>query len=189
MLTLLTPPTAEPVSVDDARSAARVDDDRFDDQIPALIAAARQIAEQETRRVYVEQVWRASLTDWPAADQVLPVNPATAVAVSYLNSAGAWVTLAGASYQWAPEAAGVVLAPLPGTSWPTLGEVAVGARVRVDITAGTPPASVALVPECLKLFIKAHVTAWLRTPEGFTTTNLQPVPSLAPLLDPLRVYG
>ena len=37
---LLTPPTVEPVTVSDAKAALRIDDTRFDAQLPGLIAGA-----------------------------------------------------------------------------------------------------------------------------------------------------
>lgn len=188
-LTVLQLPNEEPVTVDEARTAARVDDNRFDDQLPTLIQAARQMAEHECGRVFVQQQWRAKLDGWPGSEDVIRVAPATAVAVSYYNTAGVWVVLDGAAYVWEAVPSGVVLAPAGSGAWPALGSLQAGARVRVDVTAGEPTNQVAQrVPACVKLYIKAHVSAWLRTPEAFVATKLEPIPSLARLLDPLRVY-
>ena len=183
---LLTPPAEEPVTLAQAKLAARVDGTEWDALIPGLIKSARQVAEQETHRCLIAQTWRAELADWPASTDVLPVAPATAVAVSYWNGS-AWTTLAGSAFAWAADGGGVVLAPALNTSWPTLADVAIGPRVRVDVTAGV--ANAALVDECAKLYITAHVAAWLRNPEAVTSQRLEAVPLLGGLLDPLRVYG
>lgn len=43
-LHLLTPPTAEPVALSDAKLALRIDDTAFDALLPGLISIARQCA-------------------------------------------------------------------------------------------------------------------------------------------------
>jgi hypothetical protein len=73
-----------------------------------------------------------------------------------------------------------------GTSWPTLGEKAVGARVRIDLTAGVDDASE--VPECVRLYIKALVAYWIDSPAAAGPANREEAPFLSALLDPVRVY-
>ena len=182
---LLTPPTAEPVTVDEAKLAARVDGTALDAVIPGLISAARQLAEQSTGRQLMEQVWRIELTDWPLAADVLHVHQATAASITYWNGS-AWVALAGAAYEFAAQDGGTVLAPALGTSWPTLGDKAVGARVRIDLTAGVDEAGE--VPQCVRLYIKALVAYWVDNPAAAGPANREAAPFLRALLDPVRVY-
>ena len=125
---LLTPPLAEPVTVDEAKLAARVDDTRFEGMLPGLIAAARQVAEHETGRQFMTQTWRIELADWPAATDTLHIHQATAVAVSYW-SGSAWVDLASEAYVFGALGSGTAVAPVTGGSWPSLGSKPVGPRV------------------------------------------------------------
>jgi uncharacterized phiE125 gp8 family phage protein len=188
---LLTPPTVEPVTVSDAKAALRIDDTRFDALLPGLIAAARAVAEQETGRQLVQQVWRAELSDWPASGDVINVYRPTAAAVTYWNGS-TFATLAGSAYVYAPDAItgnGTSLAPAVGTSWPTLAEVAIGPRVRVDLTVGVPNANAATVPDGIKTFIVALVGQLVQAPELTSQQAMHAHPLLARLLDPWRLYS
>lgn len=184
---LLTAPTAEPVTVDDARDALRIDDHRFDALLPGLISAARAVAEQELGRPLVQQTWRTEMADWPASTDVIPVHRATAAAVSYWNGS-AWTTLSGSAYAFAPNGNGTSLAPALATSWPTLGEIAIGPRVRIDLTAGVATADAATVPECVKAFIVALVGQLIQSPELSASAAMTQNPLLPRLLDSERIY-
>lgn len=183
---LLTAPTAEPVTTAEAAAAARVAvDGPYATQLPGLITAARQLAEHHTGRWFMQQTWRLSVADWPAADEVLPAHQATAAAVSYWNGSG-WVSLSGAAFAFYAIGHGTGIAPAIGTSWPTLGDVAGGPRVRVDITAGVAAASG--VDEAVKLYIKALVAYWIDTPHAATPSAEQVPAHLVRLLDGQRLY-
>lgn len=186
-LVLLTPPAIEPVDAEVVKAALRIDGDEFDALLPGLIAAARQVAEQETRRGFVEQTWRAELDDWPAADESIAVYRPTACAVTYWDG-GAWVALAGSEYVFAAINAGTRLAPALNTSWPTLGDIALGPRVRIDLTAGAAAASADTVPECVRTYITALVGQMIQAPQLTATQAAQAHPLLARLLDSQRVY-
>lgn len=191
MMRLLTPPTVEPVTVDDCRLALRIDDSRFDALLPGLISASRAVAEQVTGRQLVQQTWRTELADWPLSTDVIHVHQATACAITYWDGA-AWVSLAGGAYAYGPDTtgAGTVLAPaLSSTGWPTLGEIAIGPRVRIDLTAGLAPASADDVPAGIQTFIVALVGQLVQTPDLTATQAVQAHPLLARLLDPWRLYG
>lgn len=180
----ITGPAAEPVTLPEAKLAARIDDSEFDLLIPGLIAAARKQAEHETGLRFVQQTVRVELSDWPAADDVLPVANPSAVVVSYW-AGSAWVAASG--FVFGAQDAGTVIAPNVGTNWPTLGQSALAARVRVDITTGE--ADPADVDEGIKTYIKAVVAAWLKSPEGVTDKPLTASPMFDCLLDNFLYRG
>ena len=186
MLTLISLSGLEPVTLAEAALAARVDGPELDAFILGAITSARESAEQITGRAYRPQVKRESLVDWPT--KPIAVHAATACAVSYW-SGSAWVTLAEAAYVFVPadSGSGTVLAPALGTSWPTLGAIAAGPRVRIDLTAG--PASPVDVREAVKLYIKASVAAWIKSPEALTGDRLQRNPLFDSLLDEQRLWS
>lgn len=184
---LLNPPSAEPVTTAEAAIAARISSgDALEPLLPGLITAARQIAEQQTGKQLMAQTWRIELADWPDADRVLHIHRATAVAISYWTGS-AWASLAGSAFAFYPQCTGTGVAPAVGTSWPTLGTVAGGPRVRIDITAGATDA--ATVPECVKLFIKALVAHWVSYPEAATARSMAQAPFLPMLLDGERLWA
>jgi uncharacterized phiE125 gp8 family phage protein len=186
-LYLLTPPAAEPVEVDDAKLALRIDGTEFDVLLPGLIASARQVAEQQTGRAFVAQTWRAELDDWPEAADLIAVYRPSACAVTYWNGS-TWASLSGSAYVYAAQGSGTVLAPALTTSWPTLGDIAIGPRVRIDLTAGVAAASADTVPECVKTFVTALVGQLIQSPQLTAAQAVQDQPLLARLLDSQRLY-
>ena len=185
---LLTPPTIEPVTTAEAAIAARVSSgDALEPMLPGLIAAARQVAEQQTGRQLMAQTWRVELADWPAADEMLHVHRATACSISYWTGSAWSAALSGTAFAFFPLGTGTGVAPAVGTSWPTLGAVAGGPRVRIDLTAGA--ATAADVPECIKLYIKALVAHWCNNPEAATSKSTAEAPFLSCLLDPVRLWA
>lgn len=186
MLTLLTPPTTQPVSLAEAKLAAKVGA-AFDGIVPGLIITAREAAEQITQRCYMTQVRRYTSSCWPSACEPIHVHAATAVAISYWNGS-AWVALDSSAFAFDELGCWTGVAPALGTSWPTLGDKAIGPRVRIDLTAGA--ADAASVPESVKTFIKAQVAAWIDTPEAQRVSQqLTPNPLFLGLLDGERLWG
>jgi uncharacterized phiE125 gp8 family phage protein len=184
---ILTAPTAEPVNTDEVKDALRIDGAEFDPVLPGLIASARAVAEVNIGRALVAQTIRYECEDWPTIEDVLHVYRPTAAAVSYWDGS-AWVVLAGSAYVYAPHGAGTIIAPAVGTSWPTLGDVAVGARVRIDLTTGLTAGNASQVPDGIKTFIVALVGQLIEAPSMTAPTAMQHHPLLARLLDPWRVH-
>lgn len=83
-LTLVTPPTVEPVSLDDAKEHLRVDWDDDDSYITALITAARMITEERTGRALISQTWDLILDDFPCSDRIT-LRKASLQSVTYVN--------------------------------------------------------------------------------------------------------
>jgi hypothetical protein len=139
----------------------------------------------------VAQTWRTELADWPADTDIIAIHRPTACAITYWDGA-AFAALAGAGYVFAPDAVtgnGTSLAPAIGSSWPTLGDVAIGPRVRIDLTAGVAAASASTVPAGIHTFIIALVGQIIQSPELTATAAVQAHPLLARLLDPWRLYA
>lgn len=129
-LTLITPPAVEPVTLEEAKDAQRIetaDDDAFADA--ALIAAVRH-AETMTGRAFINQTWELKLDAFPVAgpgspwaEVRVPLPPLqSVVSLKYVDGAGVEQTLAaGTDYAvydaGAARAAGRV-APAFGKTWP-----------------------------------------------------------------------
>lgn len=184
--------TGEPVTLEEARLAARVDADPdtgmspLDDFIQGAITAAREQAEHVTGRTYRRRTIRFELEAWPVPDHRFSVCEPTACAISYFNEARQWQVLAADAFEFAPISGQAEIAPALDTSWPALGRRAVGALVRVDFTAG--PADPSEVPEQVKVFIKAQVASWVNNPEALSGRTVQFNPLLERLLDAERLW-
>lgn len=192
----------EPVTLVRARLAARVDDDdgALDAAIQSAITAAREQAEHITGRRYRSAKLRVELADWPAAGNTLPIYGPWACAISYWTGE-AWAELAPAAYAFGPAGLGgnaTAVLPAEG-AWPILGPRLLGARVRIDLSAGplvvmdnaaTPPVPLPpVVPGCVEQYICAHVSAVVRQPEALVGAQFQVNPLIERLLDAERLWA
>jgi len=182
---ILTAPTSEPITLDEAKFAARLTGSTaFDAMLPLYIQAAREIAEAETGVRWMAQRVREEFTEWPAPTQVIRLAGPTAVAISYCSQAGAWTSLPSGQFFWADASPGLLIAPPVGGQFPMLGDIAVGPRVRVDVDVGA--ADRASVPAAVKTFIMAMVAYWVEHPQAFTDRPHVASPAIARQLDTVR---
>lgn len=177
----------EPVTLAEAKLAARVDVSDLDALLTGVISAARKQAEHITQRVYRRRTFAFELDAWPEEDYRFPVFEPDLCSVSYYDESRSWVAMDAADFEFAAIGSGAEIAPALDTDWPTLGRRAVGARVRVTFTAG--PQSRDDVDEQVKLYIKASVSAWVNNPDAVQAKSLTLSPLFEHLLDEQRVYG
>ena len=191
MLTQLSPPAAEPLTLAEAKLHLRVDVDITDDDslITALIVTARQQAEHRTGRALVSQQWRYAIDTFPADSLELPLPKLLSVqSVTYLDSAGTRQTLANTEYDVITDELVGRLLPAYGKSWPDC-RVRPGS-VQVSYTCGYGAA--ADVPQSIKAWMLLAIGAWYENREALTSG--QPVAELPRsfwngLLDPFYVPG
>lgn len=86
-LRLVVPPATEPVTLEEAKPHLRVDGTEEDSLISALIVAARQKAEEYTRRAFITQTWELAL-DSACGVLYLPRPPVQAVEAVTLDGEG-----------------------------------------------------------------------------------------------------
>jgi uncharacterized phiE125 gp8 family phage protein len=181
---LISPPTAQPVTVAEAMLAARLDEPHWEPEVQRAIAEGVALAEHETGRRVMSQTWRYTLQAWPDKADVLPEYQPTNVAITYRDPAGTWLTLSNVTYLWAPVRDGIVIAPVAGHSYPAIAPDEFGDAVRVDITVGAGNA--AAVPAALRSFVLGVVA--LRVPGVQGDPAAQQMRYLIAGLDPLRLY-
>lgn len=99
-LYLVTAPTAEPVSVAEAKLHVRQDDADDDELIRSLIVAAREYTENFTRRALMTQTWDLKLDTFPYCDEIwLPKAPAVSVtSITYVDNDGVTQTWSTSAY-------------------------------------------------------------------------------------------
>lgn len=138
VITELSGPAAEPLTLAEAKNHSRVDDDGQDSVIERCIAAARASVERYLRKRLITQQVRLTLDGfgggWSKATR-LSVAPIQSVdQVEYLDAAGSWQTLAPERYRLIGSAIPPELWPEYGESWPTPRPDV--ATVRIDLTVG-----------------------------------------------------
>ena len=191
MLTQLSPPAAEPLTLAEAKLHLRVDADITDDDslITALIVTARQQAEHRTGRALVSQQWRYAIDAFPVDSLELPLPKLLSVqSVTYLDSDGTRQTLANTEYDVITDELVGRLIPAYGKSWPSCREWP--GSVQVSYTCGYGAA--ADVPQSIKAWMLLAIGAWYENREALTSG--QPVAELPRsfwngLLDPFYVPG
>lgn len=144
-----TPPTSEPLTLEEAKLHLRVTDDSEDDAINRLIVVARIEAETYTNRQLMPATWDLYLDRWPGGLEPIELSrcPVTAVSsITYTDGSGDTQTWDSANYiqDLFSEPARITLAY--NAVWPEARYVSKSIRVRY--TAGY--ASAAAVPASIK---------------------------------------
>lgn len=154
MLTLVTAPQTEPITLAEAKLHLRIDTATEDAPITAWIAAARQYGEAFTGRAFIEQTWddkRAGFPYWSDGVIWLPKPPVTSVpSITYIDTNGTSQTWAADQYQKdlpsGPTAARARITTAYGVTYPSTRSVFNAVTVRFVCGYGTA----ADVPEAIK---------------------------------------
>lgn len=187
---LVTPPVAEPVSLSEAKLHLRIDDNADDVLIGALITAARQHAEHDTRRALVSQTWKQVLDQFPSEEDTaisLGLAPvASVVSVLYIDADGQEQTLAPSAYKLDKITEPCRLVPAYGTSWPSTRSEINAVSITYTCGYGAPE----VVPESIKRWMLLRIGALYEYREEVLAGRnimLAPLPFVDALLAPYRL--
>lgn len=165
-LKVYTEPTAEPVSLDEAKAHLRVDITADDTLIGAMLTAARQYVEMTARRALVTQTLDLYLAAFPSGDTItLPRPPLVSItSLTYVVEAGTTSTLATTVYGAETNTEPGFVYLKPSQTWPS-DSLYEGLPVCVRYVAGygDPPS----VPEYYKQAIKLLIGHWYENREGY----------------------
>lgn len=188
-IVISTPPTIEPITVADAKEHLRIIEDDDDGYISALIQAARELIEAETKRSLITQTVKQYRNSFPCASEILlERGPVQSTAVTYVDTNGATQTLSTDVYALKNEGMPPKLSLKDDQSWPTdLDES--GNAVCITSVCGYG-ATAASVPMRLRLAIKLLVSWWYsnRMPVNIGASISELPHSFEALVGPLRVY-
>lgn len=165
-ISVVTGPTEEPVSLATVKDHLRHTITEEDGLLAGYILAARQYAENETRRAFVTQTcdytidcgWPCKVRDgyWRTRIE-LPYAPVSSVtSISYVDGNGATQTLASDQYVLGGNDSYAYIDPAYNIMWPTVRNQA--AAITVRFIAGW---SAANVPDPLRTAICFHVEIML----------------------------
>ena len=190
-IVVVTAPTEEPVSVDEATYHCRIDDYNqtpYEEsvQIKTLIAAARQHAESQLNRKLITQTLEAYYDAFPV-EFVLP--PLQSVSyIKYVDENGTEQTLAADKYVVNSTSKPARITESYGNTWPTIRSQQNAVSVR--FVAGYGAASA--VPQCIKNWILMRVKTLYDGRDQLIASNGNFVfdkQFIDSLLDPERVWG
>lgn len=189
-LVVITPPTAEPVSVPEARAQVKMDLTDDDAALALYLIAAREMAEHELQRALVARTYELTLDAFPDGTIEIPMGPVAAAGGTLTVSSIKYTDLTGAEITIDPSAYtvdGISDAPriVATSGWPTTKDTVNAVRVRFVSGSADP----SLIPAGVKAWILAHVAEmYARREANVTTTAISPLPRLGRLLDPYRSY-
>ena len=162
-ITVVTPPTIEPISLDEAKAHLRFYVNHEEDLIRSLITAARMYCETYTGKSFITQTLRLTRDTFPdyreGYEFRLPRPPLlTVTSIQYTDTASATQTVSSSLYvvDPAPEVGRIGLAY--GETWPTDAIEQIGA-VKVNYTAGYGPAA-SNVPKTIKQAMLLLIGHW-----------------------------
>lgn len=194
---IITQPAFEPVTLVQAKLAARVDSADEDALFTGvLIPACRQDCEQILGRAIMLQTLRATLDGFPACREIrLPMPKLLTVeSVQYRDAAGDWIALGAASYEANTAATFGRVVLVPTASWPGTYDMPGSARVNftAGYASGNEATQQAAVPASVKRWILARIaTAYDYRDEIVAGLAVAELPNrfVDSALDRERVYG
>lgn len=155
-LSLITPPSQEPVSLAEVKAQLRLETDADDALLAALIVTARSVAESLTGRALLAQTWRLYLDQPPTQRYLLlPKAPLLSVAqVCSYDEADNLTVFASSAYlvDTASQPGRLVLRGL--YSWPQFLRSANGLEVTYTAGYGSEAAQ---VPAAIRQGLLAHI--------------------------------
>jgi uncharacterized phiE125 gp8 family phage protein len=176
-LSLVTGPTAEPITLEDTKAFAHITTADDDALIASLITTARQFIEGPNswvERSLMPQTWNYTLAAFPAGAIELPLPPLASVTeIRYLDAAGVSQVMAPAGYVANTTIEPGTVAPITGGSWPAT-QAGPPNAVTVKYVAGYTSESA----------VPAEIKTWLKQCVGFLYLNRE-----APTLPPLFVWS
>lgn len=198
-LALITAPSTELLTLEEAKAHLRQDVDVDDEVIFGYCAAARSYLEEVCNRSFVSSTWDFTLDyEWPwllnldtgCHEQMIEVPKAPLVSVTsitYVDSAGATQTLA--SNQYVVDGAGAIgrIYPAYDVTWPTLRSQRRAITVRFVAGYGTDAASTPTPIKQAALLLMAHMYTERQPVKVGETVNELPM-SVGALIAPYRVY-
>jgi uncharacterized phiE125 gp8 family phage protein len=152
----VTAPTAEPITIAEARAQVRVTDALSDAKLASLIFAAREWAQGVTKRVFMEQTWDYSLDGFPYVIK-LPFGPVSSVmSITYYDASNALQTLSASVYDADVRSLVAKISQADGYSWPDTYDRYNAVTVR--FVAGYPAnhPDLLTVREAMLLHVEAH---------------------------------
>lgn len=192
-LKLITAPTAEPISRQEAKLHLRIIADVADvtahpedAMVDALIVAARQGAEHITGRALMPQTWELALDEFEN-EILLPKPPlASIVSIKYVDNAGVLQQIAdGAWFQDAYSEPAKLMPPY-GASWPSTR--CQPNAVLVRYIAGY--ANATAVPQEIKQWMLLRIGMLYENRESVAAgVTVSELPCVDGLLDAYRIWG
>lgn len=200
---LVTPPTTEPITLQQAKSQCRVDFPDDDLLITGLITAARQYAEKRTNRAFYTQTWLRTMDFFPLYGKIeasrgpseretwpygtwywdkvtidLSHNRVQSVtSITYIDSTGTQQTLPTNSYCVDVTSIPARITPNQGVFWPIVNNYIPGS-VQITYVAGSygDGVTVNTIPQTIVQAMLMLISHWYEHREAASELNIKNLP-------------
>lgn len=189
MLTVITPPSVEPITTAEARLQTKASsaEDSF---LTLCISGARAACEGIIRRALISRVLEDTFDEFNAEGMRLTLLPVSALtSVKYINISGSLTTLDSSAYTLDSQAQQALVMPAFDTEWPETRETQNVVTVRYSAGYGAASTN---VPADIRTWLLLTVGYLYAQREAFDMTGkIAAIPSrfVDSLLDPYRVWG
>lgn len=185
-----TPPTFEPMSVEELKALLHFDASDEDAVIMMCMVAAREYFETDTGISLVPQTWTLSLDRFPldsVCPILLPQPPVTAIThVKYYDDNGVQQTWGASNYQADTQGRPGRLMPAYNVTWPTTRPIMNAVEVRY-VAGFTAPG---LIPSKYKQAVAMLTGHYLENREATAPVEIRTVPlSYEAIADSCRVWS
>lgn len=174
--------TEEPIALVEAKLRLRIDSSDDDADLTIMLAAAREMCEQQTGRTIALSTWELRLDEFPDTIMLLWPPVLTVSYLKYTDTAGTLQTLDPTAYTLDAHSEPGRLVPAYGASWPTARDTENAVIVRYTAGYGND------CPDALKNWMLLQVGHWYRNREAATDRQLTATPFADGLLDMYRVF-
>ena len=173
-------PTVEPLTSAETKLHLRVEITEDDALIGNLIKAARQYAEEYTRRQLITATWKLYLDEFPDVITLFrPPLQTTGTSIQYVDDNGITQTLAASVYQIDTTSVLPRIRPAYGQSWPSTRPIMNAVITTYKNGYGDAATS---VPEPIRQALRLLVGHWYENRESVSGVRLEIVPHAVELL-------
>jgi uncharacterized phiE125 gp8 family phage protein len=156
---LITAPTVEPVTLEDAKEQLSIQDELQDVNITRRIKEARQWTEEFMGRSLITQTWEMAFNTWPKEMRLRRMPVASITSIKYIDAAGVEQTVSSADYTLDTYAPFHTVRLAYNTTWPSHQDIVNAIKVRYEAGYGSVGT---LVPGPIREAILLAVGHWTR---------------------------
>jgi len=185
---LITAPTKEPVTLEDAKEQLSIQDELQDVNLTRRIKEARQWTEEHLGRSLVDQTWEMAFDTWPGEMRLRRMPASSITSIKYIDATGSEQTVTASDYTLDTYSTFHAVRLAYNTYWPSHQDIPNAIKVRYVAGYGASGTSVPGPIREAILLIVGHWTRFQAVAESGVSITRIPF-AVENLLSPYRVIN